>query len=70
MSKEIKTVYSKIISNVGTEDITIREIGLFVGFSNSLNDVFLFDRTVLKEPVIIKPGETKTIQYTIDYSNI
>ena len=28
------------------------------------NSVFMFDRTVLDEPVVIAPGETKTLTYT------
>lgn len=49
---------------------TIREVGFIASPKNENGSYLLVDRTLLKEPVTIAPNETKTIQYTIDFSKI
>lgn len=58
------------LTNNTSADITIREVGFIVSPLPESGTYLLVDRTVLKEPVTIAPNETKTIQYTIDFSKI
>ena len=55
--------------NVGTEPIAVSEVGLvgklFYGSGSSNLCNVLLDRTVLEEPIVINPGETKQLTYTI-----
>lgn len=55
------------ITNTGAEPLTIREIGLFgrCGISLSLVKRALYDRTVLERPIVIEPGHSKQVTYTI-----
>lgn len=66
-------VYDLTITNTGSEAVTIAEIGfkqnLYTttteGGTSFSNRVFLLDRTVLDEPVIIPAGEFAVIRYTL-----
>lgn len=57
------------VKNNGTEPIAVSEIGLvcnlYNGTSSSSMCKVLLDRTVLDEPIVINPGETKQLTYTI-----
>lgn len=56
------------ITNIGTENMTISEIGLF-GQSTANNVVrVLYDRTVLEAPIVIEPGHCKMVTYTIQFN--
>ena len=64
----------QFINNTGT-DITINEVGLYVkgGSSNSnvqMNSCFMVARKVLTAPIIIGAGQTATVNYTIDFTEI
>jgi hypothetical protein len=52
--------------NSSEADISISEVGLFIAPKTG-NDCYLhlMDRTVLAKPIIIAPGEIKTISYKI-----
>lgn len=52
------------ITNTGTENITIAEVGLFEGFSNSMCD-YMMERTVLDSPITIPAGGVGQVTYTI-----
>lgn len=61
-------VYSTYaVTNTSTTPLKISEIGLFgTLFYEGTSKVFgLLDRTVLDEPIVINPGETKSLTYTI-----
>lgn len=56
------------LTNSGTEDVTVREIGLFnIGYYSKLkySTSFLLDRTVLDAPVTIPAGGIGQVTYTI-----
>ena len=57
------------VTNNGTEPLPVSEIGLvaqlYNGNSASNYCYPLLDRTVLEEPIVINPGETKQLTYTI-----
>lgn len=55
------------ITNTGTEPMTVCEIGLFgrCGDSLSTSKRGLFDRTVLEAPIVIQPGHSKQVTYTL-----
>lgn len=62
---EYTAVYT--IPNTGSEDITIKEIGLFFSTqqSSALATKILIERTVLDEPLTIPAGGVGQITYTI-----
>lgn len=55
--------------NVTLTNITVKEIGLIIPYTNTTNNLFvskiLLVRDVLENPVIIKPGELYTFSLTI-----
>lgn len=57
------------LTNTGTEDITISEVGLFAKLSTTSSDTYkymaLVERTLLDEPVTIPAGGVGQITYTI-----
>lgn len=64
------------ITNTSEEDITVNSVGLF-STSYQLQDSnkdnyrqYLLTKTKLDTPLIIKPGETKTITITIDFNKM
>ena len=63
-----KAVYT--ITNTGSVEITIKEIGL-IGFTNTNTtaaSATLFDRTVLDTPVTIPAGGVGQVEYTITFT--
>ena len=63
------TVVQPIV-NIGTNTITISEIGLFVkGYPTSKDSCILLSRDVIP-PVIIAPNESKTFVVTIDFTQM
>lgn len=52
------------ITNTGTEDITIAEVGLFESTNNN-GCRYMMERTVLDSPVTIEPGGVGQVTYTI-----
>lgn len=66
--KNNSLIYESVVTveNRGTETETIREIGYLAAHQTSTfcrSNLFLIDRTLLREPVVIQPGETKKILY-------
>lgn len=68
---------SYVLENTTAEDITIAEIGIFTAmttkrvnsYSTNTNfSNFLMERSVLDAPVVIAPGEIKTITYKITFN--
>ena len=60
------------VAITANEDITVSEIGIYgsayeITSSNTMVHGYLLERTVLDEPVTIRAGETKSIQYTIRF---
>lgn len=63
------------MTNTSEENIIINSVGLF---GSQFNEVplepsrirFLFTKTLLEQPLIIKPSETKTITITIDFNKM
>ena len=55
------------VTNTGTETLSVSEIGLFAKlyYASGTMCVAMVDRTVLDEPIVINPGETKQLTYTI-----
>lgn len=57
------------ITNTGSEPLSISEVGtlgkVFKGTSTSNMAVVLLDHTVLEEPIVINPGDSKQVTYTI-----
>lgn len=56
------------ITNTGTDNLVISEIGLFGNLyytSNTATECCLLDRTVLETPITIAPNESKQLTYTI-----
>ena len=57
------------VTNTGTEDKTIAEIGLIIsGHQTNYTTRVLVDRTVLDKPVTIPAGQSKQITYTIRFN--
>ena len=60
------------VKNTGSEPISVSEIGLvsrlYNGTGSSNYCCALLDRTVLEEPIVIKPKETKQLTYTIRFN--
>lgn len=61
---------SYAVLNTTAEDITIQEIGNFtpVAESSSKYHFTLMDRTVLDEPIVIAPGESKLVTYKVTFN--
>lgn len=60
-----------IIENTSDTEITIGEMGLFhvLKYNNTANkSSFLIDRQVFPEPIVIPPGSTVEIRYSLDYT--
>lgn len=58
------------VTNTSADEINIYEIGVKCNTttgSNSTEFFLLMDRTVLEEPINIKPGETKVITYELTF---
>lgn len=53
------------ITNTGTEDFTISEIGLVTCPANNTKKTVLFERTLLETPVTIQAGGVGQVTYTI-----
>jgi hypothetical protein len=58
------------LTNNGTEEVTIKEVGLGQGFyySSGLRNSCLVDRTVLDNPVTIPAGGIGQVKYTITFN--
>ena len=54
------------VKNTGTSAVSISEIGLYTsGYFTGKVVPALMDRTVLEEPIVVNPGESKPLTYTI-----
>lgn len=65
--KSINTL-SRTLTYTGTEDVVIKEVGAFRGFTSSPSGpIFacLMARDVLESPITFHPGDTKTISMQI-----
>lgn len=61
------------VKNYTTEEITIREIGYFGEIGRGSGSKYyysyaLFERTVLDEPIVIAPGTSKIVTYTLTFN--
>lgn len=58
------------VTNTGATALGISEIGLFgqIYIGSSSSATVLLDRTVLEDPIVINPGESKQITYTIRFN--
>ena len=66
-SVTIKGIYT--ITNIGSEEITIKEVGLFpVVKSATLGGHIMIERTVLDNPVTIPVGGFGQVEYTITFN--
>lgn len=54
-------IVTRTIKNTNTEPLTIKEVGLFACYEQ----LFMFAREVLAEPVVLQPGEKHTFTMTI-----
>ena len=68
-SNKILKAVNAIYQNNTNENITVTEVCL-LGYYNSAEFVFLFNREVLKEPVIIAPGEAHSFTCILSTDNI
>lgn len=75
-SKEHYIVYLNItLTNTNSESVTIAEIGKIVqcycastlGGNGSSNKLLMIDRIVLEDPVVIAPGESAVVRYSVVY---
>lgn len=62
----ITVVYT--ITNTGSAEFTIREVGLFGDTNNTSTVAFLVERTVLDTPVTIPAGGVGQVTYTIRFN--
>lgn len=63
----LKTTYT--LTNTGSADMTVSEIGLFGATLNSVTYYsILVERTVLDEPITIPPSGVGTVIYTIRFN--
>jgi hypothetical protein len=77
-SGEVNIVYAHfILENTTENNITVSELGIFTPICNRGVSSFseytsyynvLMERTVLESPVVIAPGEFKTITYQITFN--
>ena len=69
----VTTVQRTFVNNT-ENDVTIKEIGLYMfaanSDSNALYPIILMGRKVLSSPVVIPVGDTYTATYNIDFRNI
>lgn len=58
------------VTNTTDKDITIQEIGNFTNVANSQSRTYLvlMERTVLDEPIVIAPGESKLVTYKVTFN--
>lgn len=59
------------LKNTTEEDITIREIGVYAWVNTSSGSAYahiLLERTVLDQPITIKPGLAKVLTYKITFN--
>ena len=61
------------VKNTTAEEITIREIGYFGEIGRGSGSKYyysyaLFERTVLDEPIVIAPGTSKIVTYTLTFN--
>lgn len=63
---ELSATYG--LTNKTTTSIAISEIGVFGAQASGVTDTYLLDRTVLKKPITINPGESKQVTYTIRFN--
>lgn len=65
-------VVSWVITNVRDTNVTISEIGYFgrpnTSSTSSNGYLALYERTVLDNPITIKPGESKLVTYKITFN--
>ena len=57
------------LTATGSSGLTVSELGLIRGSDRS-DGTFLFDRTVLDSPVVLKYGESATIKYRITNASV
>ena len=55
------------VHNAGTTDVTVTEMGVFGGASDTSKVIFLLDRTVLDTPITIPAGGSKSITVAIRF---
>lgn len=53
------------LTNTGSEDFTIREVGLYVAYGGSTSNPLLYERTLLDSPVTIPASGVGQVTYTI-----
>lgn len=58
-------IYTTTFSNATSNDITIRELGLYM--TSSYSNTIMLERTVLPSPITIPAGESKAIVYEIGF---
>lgn len=68
-SNKILKAINATYQNNTNENITVTEICL-VGYFNSDTNLFLFNREVLKEPIIIAPGEAHSFTCILSTDNL
>lgn len=65
-----------VLTNTTEESITVSEIGCFVPIRTNTGSSgvqlwpILMERTVLSEPVVIQPGESKLITYKLTFNQV
>ena len=73
----LEAVRAIVVTNNSTSAVTISEVGSFTPYLKSQSSavanpvgggLFMIDRTVLETPIILVPGETKTINYAIKFN--
>ena len=55
------------VTNKGTSDVTITEVGVFSAVSTSSKNLFMIDRTVLNTPITIPVGQSRSITVAIRF---
>lgn len=67
-------VVTNTFANYTSEPVIVKEIGLYFLLnstsSGSTNGIMLAAREVLPEPITMNPGDIRTFQMTLDFSNI
>ena len=65
LSDGVEYISTIVLSNTGTDDITITEVGWVGSFyqGGTSSKKILLDRTLLDEPVTIAPGSQGTVVY-------
>lgn len=65
-------VITNTFANYTEEPVTVKEMGLYYVMydSSGVNGTMLAAREVLPEPITMNPGDIRTFQMTLDFSNI